>query len=139
MSRTFGKQGPAFATLGRAAAAVCQPLLQTVFTSRGFFGDSGRYARQEAARLRAELARGRPIYLAGIGVSGHNSGVALVEVTSSGVRTVANHEEERYTGIKHYGGFPNHSVAAALADLRAMNVAADVDGWLSTWSYPHYL
>ena len=53
--------------------------------------------------VRAALARGETVYLAGIGAAGlHNSGVALIEVSRAhGPRIICSNEEERFSGKKH--------------------------------------
>ncbi|MCP5003645.1 MAG: hypothetical protein GY941_06775 [Planctomycetes bacterium] len=41
----------------------------------------------------------------------HNSGVSLVEASKkSGIKILANFEEERFAGKKHFAGYPEKSV-----------------------------
>jgi carbamoyltransferase len=87
--------------------------------------------------LRSRLARGESVYLAGVGASGHNSGAALVEVSEKrGISLIANDEEERFTGIKHCGLYPLHSLE--LLKRRLNNIGktpADLHAVLLSWNY----
>jgi len=89
--------------------------------------------------VRAKLARGETVYLAGLGAPGtHNSGLALVEVTQAhGPRLIVNNEEERFSGNKHTTEYPKLSIDAAVATLREMGCdIGDIDAWLTSWDYP---
>jgi carbamoyltransferase len=141
VARTFGSIGPGLGWGSRITAGLTALPVRAVYSAAGFCTPQSSYARTRAAALAERIASGATVYLAGIGVSGHNSGVALVEVNrSTGVRLLCNNEEERYTGIKHYSGFPHLSLVAMLEELRDRGLAgSDVDAWLGTWSYPDYL
>lgn len=105
----------------------------------GFHGLDSAFAQQRLAHIRARLARGETVYLAGIGPSGtHNSGVALVEVTQAGgPRLIVNNEEERFSGHKHSTEYPRLSIDAMVATLRGMGRDVDdIAAWLTTWDYP---
>src|SRR5262245_55743708 len=62
----------------------------------GFHQLGSEFTDARIARVRDKLARGEPVYLAGLGAPGtHNSGLALVEVTQAhGPRLIVNNEEE---------------------------------------------
>lgn len=107
----------------------------------GFHGLDSTFAQQRLAYIRERLARGETIYLAGIGLSGtHNSGVALVEVTSAGPRLIVNNEEERFSGIKHSTEYPALSIDAMVATLRGLGRDLDdIAAWVTTWDYPTLL
>jgi carbamoyltransferase len=141
MSTTFGVFGPRFPRLGRAVRGVSRPVLSSLFRMRDMHPAAGRYAMERLASLRAELAAGRSAYLVGIGASGHNSGVALVEVSpTSGLRVICNEEEERYQGLKHYTGFPEHSVEVLKERLRELGLGPrDVHAFCTTWDYVEFL
>ena len=105
----------------------------------GFHQLGSAFAGTRIARVRAKLARGETVYLAGLGAPGtHNSGVALVEVTqASGPRLILNNEEERFSGNKHTTEYPRASIDAMVATLRGMGRdIGDIDAWLTSWDYP---
>jgi carbamoyltransferase len=104
----------------------------------GFHPLGSEFADRRIDDVRAKLARGETVYLAGIGLPGtHNSGVALVEVTrKSGPRLILNNEEERFSGNKHTTEYPARSIDAMIAALRGVGRdAGDIDAWLTTWDY----
>src|SRR5438105_13842384 len=105
----------------------------------GFHQLGSEFADARIAHVRAKLARGKTVYLAGLGAPGtHNSGLALVEVTQSdGPRLLVNNEEERFSGNKHTTEYPRLSIDAMVATLRGMGRdIADIAAWLTTWDYP---
>ena len=107
--------------------------------SAGFHQLESRLAKERLALARQKLARGETLYLAGLGAPGtHNSGVALVEVTQGGgPRLLFNNEEERFSGNKHTSEYPQKSLDAMAASLRAMGCdVTDVFAWLTSWDYP---
>ena len=62
--------------------------------------------------MRDKLARGETVYVVGMVTSGHNCGIGLIEASAAnGIRLLANDEEERFTGVKHFDGYPEHCVA----------------------------
>jgi carbamoyltransferase len=87
--------------------------------------------------LRTRIARGETVYLAGLGVAGHNSGAALIEVSDeNGIRLISNDEEERFTGIKHCAHYPHHSVESLKQRLALMGkTPADLHALLLSWNY----
>ena len=105
----------------------------------GFHQLGSEFADARIAHVRAKLARGETVYLAGLGAPGtHNSGLALVEVTQArGPRLIVNNEEERFSGNKHTTEYPKLSIDAAVATLREMGRdIGDIDAWLTSWDYP---
>jgi carbamoyltransferase len=64
--------------------------------------------------------------------------VALVEASlRDGLRLLSNDEEERFTGIKHYDGFPSQSVEVFRRRLRHLGLTpADIGAFLTSWNYP---
>jgi len=86
---------------------------------------------------RAKLKRGGSLHVLGIGCAGHNAGAGLVEASKEGgIQVIANHEEERFRGIKHFKQFPSHSIEAACADLRKRGLGVDdLDAVVTTWDY----
>src|SRR6476646_2922428 len=94
----------------------------------GFHQLGSEFADARIAHVRAKLARGETVYLAGLGAPGtHNSGLALVEVTQAdGPRLIVNNEEERLSGNKHTTDYPKLSIDAAVTTLR--EIGRDVGG-----------
>lgn len=105
----------------------------------GFHQLGSPFADARLAAIRAKLARGDTVYLAGLGAPGtHNSGVALVEVTRArGPRLIVNNEEERFSGNKHTTEYPRASIDAMVSALRGLGRDIDdIDAWLTSWDYP---
>lgn len=105
----------------------------------GFHQLGSEFAEARLAHVRAKLARGETVYLAGLGLPGtHNTGVALIEVTqANGPRLILNNEEERFSGNKHTTEYPRLSVDEMVAVLRGLGRGVgDIDAWLTSWDYP---
>lgn len=105
----------------------------------GFHQLGSAFTDARMAAIRAKLARGETVYLAGLGAPGtHNSGVALVEVTQpQGPRLIVNNEEERFSGNKHTTEYPRASIDAMVSALRGIGRdIGDIDAWLTSWDYP---
>jgi carbamoyltransferase len=105
----------------------------------GFHANDSHFTVRRIGELRAKLARGETVYLAGLGLPGtHNSGVALVEVTQAhGPRLIVNNEEERFSGDKHTTQYPRAALDAMHETLRKMGRdITDIDAWLTSWDYP---
>ncbi len=108
----------------------------------GFHANDSRFTAARINVIRAKLARGETVYLAGLGLPGtHNSGAALVEVTQAhGPRLIVNNEEERFSGDKHTTQYPRAALDAMRATLRTRGRdIADIDAWLTSWDYPDLL
>lgn len=80
------------------------------------------------------LNSGETVYLVGVGPAGHNSGVALIEVSQkSGIRLISNDEEERFAAIKHCEEFPKHAFVELEKRLAARGLTpGDVHAFLAT-------
>jgi len=111
VSTRTARIGPRFQLLGTAAFASIHPLLRLAGGLTRMHSPAGAYARERIASMRQKLERGETVYVLGIGPGGHNAGVGLVEASSSrGIRLIANHEEERFRGVKHFQRYPRMSV-----------------------------
>src|SRR3954447_15555114 len=135
-NRRIGARHPKLAEYGFRAA---RWLAAKTFRAAGFHQLGSEFADARIAHIRAKLARGETVYLAGLGAPGtHNSGLALVEVTqANGPRLIVNNEEERFSGNKHTTEYPKLSIDAAVATLRKMGRdIGDIDAWLTSWDYP---
>ncbi len=137
MSRTFGRFGPTHGVLGRLGAAVGYPILSAYAARQSFLTPSSRYARERSVALADKLRRGETAYLLGIGPAGHNSGVALLEVSAeSGVNLIRNNEEERYTGVKNCTDYPEHSLNSLMETAAELGVAPrDIHACVASWDY----
>src|SRR3954454_10828567 len=131
--------GPRHPKLGAAGFRAARWLAAKTMGAAGFHQLGSEFADARIARVRAKLARGETVYLAGLGAPGtHNSGVALVEVTQAhGPRLIVNNEEERFSGNKHTTEYPRQSIDAAVAALRGLGRdVGDIAAWLTTWDFP---
>lgn len=131
--------GPRHPRLGAAGFRVARWLSARAMALAGFHQLGSSFAHERIEQVRAKLARGESVYLAGLGAPGtHNSGVALIEVTQAqGPRLIVNNEEERFSGNKHTTEYPRQSIDAMIATLRGMGRdVGDIDAWLTTWDYP---
>jgi len=135
-NKRIGPKHPKLAAGGYRAA---RWLAAKTFRAAGFHQLGSAFADARIARVRDKLARGKTVYLVGLGAPGtHNSGVALVEVTQAhGPRLILNNEEERFSGNKHTTEYPRASIDAMVASLRGMGRdIGDIDAWLTSWDYP---
>ena len=113
MSAIHGRYGPTHPLLGalRHASRIrcCAAMPRAMGSIRRTASLRANVALDFAEKLRC----GERVYLAGIGPAGHNSGVALVEVSrADGIRLICNNEEERYSGIRHCTTLPEQSLHA---------------------------
>src|SRR3954471_1635940 len=133
------RTGPKHPRLGAAGFHAARWFAARLLAAAGFHQLDSDFASQRIGFVRAQLARGETVYLAGLGPPGtHNSGVALIEVTQAdGPRLIVNNEEERFSGNKHTTEYPRHSIEAMAATLRSMGRdVGDVAAWVTTWDYP---
>jgi carbamoyltransferase len=137
MVTTFGRYGPTHAALGRLSAAASFPAIRAYAACQSFLTASSKYARKRSADLADKLRRGETTWLLGIGPAGHNSGVALVEVSADrGVNLIRNNEEERYSGIKNSTAYPRHSLNALMATAANLGVGpGDIHACVASWDY----
>ena len=137
MSKVFGKYGPAFPRLGKLAHTLMKPLADWLFVVKVVYAENSRYTRKQLAAMTDKLSRGETVYLVGTCPSGHNSGVALIEVSAEhGIRLLSNDEEERFVGIKHFGGYPHESVEALKKRMADLGITPrDIHAWVASWDY----
>lgn len=96
------------------------PLLR----EHGIVAEHSEEAERKAQEFRLRLASGERLLLVGLNI-GHNAGLALIEASATeGIVVHANFEEERFTAIKHFAGYPAHSVRALLELLRRLGRSA---------------
>lgn len=134
--------GPKYPRLGRFCFRATRRVTTWLMALAGFHANDSSFTSKRISAIRAKLARGETVYLAGLGLPGtHNSGVALVEVTQArGPRLIVNNEEERFSGDKHTTQYPRAALDAMRGTLRAMGRdIVDIDAWLTSWDYPDLL
>ncbi len=111
---------PTHPRLGKFVYKTSLPVLEKLLPAVGWYRENHPYTKQQAANFRTRLEKGEPIFLAGFHSGSHNAGLALVKVTQkNGVELLANNEEERFQGIKHYDRFPVHSLETLIHQLSA--------------------
>ncbi len=120
--------------LSRATYRLVLPLLEAFCARRNIFRVSSQFAKERLAILRAKLERGETLYLGGINASGgHNTGVALIEVSREhGPKIICNNEEERFSGERYTFKFPEHSIDDLKATMGRLGIGPEnIDGWFS--------
>ncbi len=132
--------GPLHPRLGRAAFRLVLPLLERIYARHRIYRLGSAFAAERLSAVRAEIARGATVYLAGISPGGqHNSGIALVEASRDGIRLICNHEEERFSGKKHTAEFPRHALQALVKSADRLGIKPGrISAWLGTWDYPAF-
>jgi carbamoyltransferase len=137
MAVIHGRYGPTHPWFGALAERVARPLVRAYAARHDFHVPDSTFARERGAALTDKLRRGERAYLAGIGPAGHNSGVALVEVSrADGIRLICNNEEERYSGIRHCTAWPEQSLHAALTMLDEAGVEpGQIHAFVASWDY----
>jgi carbamoyltransferase len=137
MSTVFGEYGPKLRLIPRLVQRVVDMAYSRWAERRSFYRPQSRYARQKGEEFRARLGRGEVLHLLGIGPFGHNTGVALVRVsTRDGIEILANNEEERFSGEKHTNKFPIHAIEETRRILRSNGVGPeDIFCALASWDY----
>jgi carbamoyltransferase len=131
----FGRRGPRYPRFAKWSSRAVLPLLNRAYTHVGLYHLDSKFGCSRLRALEESIGSGREAYVVGIGSGFHNSGVALVRVTSRGtVELICNEEEERYTAVKHCTAYPEHSVDALKRrmldlDLEPDDLAACVSNW----------
>ena len=129
--------GPRNPMLGRLAGQLWKPLAARRYAKAGMFSADSATASKIFDGIRQRVHSGETCYIVGMGTSGHNAGVSLVQVSqSSGIQLLSNDEEERFTGIKHYIDYPEHAIDELHRRLKSRAVQpAQVAAWATTWDY----
>ncbi len=114
-----------------------RPVFRARFRWRRVYAPECAETQQSINALREKLARGETAYLVGIGPAGHNSGVALIEVSAAdGMRLISNDEEERFSGIKHDARFPESAIAMLRSRLNERGLTyRDLHAVVTSWDY----
>lgn len=133
----YGRRGPKHPRLAELGSRAIFPVLDRYISRGGLVSFDSKPARSRLAQLEQAIGEGRETYVLGLGVGFHNSGAALVRVSSQGaVELVCNEEEERYTAVKHCTGYPEHSIEAVKRHMEELGVRPeDLAACVSSWDY----
>ncbi len=133
----FGRYGPTHPHLGAVAERIARPLLRAYAARYNFHTPDSAFARERGASFAEKLRRGERVYLAGIGPAGHNSGVALVEVSrDDGIRLICNNEEERYSAVRHCTTYPEQSLHAMQTTMAEVGIdLSQIHAFVASWDY----
>jgi carbamoyltransferase len=119
MSRVFGIRHPRLPALGALGQRASLPLIRAASRRWHLHAPDGDFARERGAALQDKLRRGEPVYLLGLTTASHNAGAALVRASSEqGLELLCNHEEERFSGVKHDASYPQGALEALRQTLR---------------------
>lgn len=114
---------------------------RALFRLKEVYSPDSKEAERSISALRQKLANGETTYLVGIGPAGHNSGVALIEVSAAhGMRLISNDEEERFSGVKHDASFPQSAIDMLRWRLDELGLThRDIHAIVTTWDYTSML
>ncbi|GAB7333979.1 hypothetical protein MBLNU13_g06083t1 [Cladosporium sp. NU13] len=126
------------ATLGRLASEAWKPIAVRKFAKKGMFCADSPNANAIINNVRERVRSGETCYIVGLGISGHNAGASLVEVSKTGgTQLLSNDEEERFNGVKHFEEYPEMAIDELRRRLKARNVKPQqVAAWATSWDYP---
>lgn len=133
----FGRWGPKRPRFARGGTRLYRSLLNFRLSRKGVVEFDSEEGRSRLGRLERAVAEGRESYLLGFGVGFHNSGAALVRVSSEGkLELICNEEEERYVAEKHCSAYPEHAVAAVRRRMTDCGVdPADLTACVGSWEF----
>jgi carbamoyltransferase len=137
MATGFGRSGPTHPRLGAADARIARPLLTRCAGHHQFCGPYSACAHERGVGFVNRLRRGETPYLLGISPSGHDNGVALIEVSQdAGVNLICNNEAERYHGVPHCSDYPRQSLDALQALMHSRGISPrEIHACLASWDY----
>ncbi len=91
----------------------------------GIVSEDSAETQQKAREFSQRLATGEALLLIGLNI-GHNAGISLLEASRArGIVVHANFEEERFSAVKHFAGYPEHSIGALRSLLRKIGRTTD--------------
>ena len=137
MSTVFGYYGPRSKRLGKFIEKLATFTFTLIGNRTKLYRPNSSAAKTIARDFQTKLNKGKTLYIMGIGPSGHNTGIALIEASlSHGIRLLSNHEEERFTGKKHCADFPNLSIEVTKQQLSSLNLTIDdIHCIVASWDY----
>lgn len=137
LNGVFGRWGPRHPRLAEWGSRAVLPVMYGILSRGSMYRLDSDYGRSRLAALKQAIHDGREAYVLGINAGGHNTGAALVRVSSRGtVELICNDEEERYTAVKHYAEYPEQSLEAVRQRMQALGLAPeDLAACVSSWDY----
>ncbi|MFT5355023.1 MAG: carbamoyltransferase [Polyangiales bacterium] len=128
---------PLRARLGNGVKRLSERALRPWLRRRGIESPGELRSSPLAGDLRRRLEAGETLYILGVTTGTHNAGLALLEASvEHGIRLLANHEEERFSGVKHDHGFPSHCAKAMQRTLRERGKSArDICAFVGSFDY----
>ncbi len=137
MAKRSGMTGPHWPRFGKLCGWLLKKVNQACFSLRNVHQWDAPQSHVVRERAQAKLARGEDLLIAGLGVAGHNAGASLIRVSHQrGIELLGSDEEERFTGLKHYGEFPQLSLQCLAERLAKLGrTAEDIDAWGLSWDY----
>ncbi len=132
------RTGPRWPRVGQWTRKLAERFSERNHRRSGIYRPASAEMQQLQEGLRHRLSRGETLYFVGLGAAGHNAGVGLIEVSrQGGLRLLGNDEEERFTGIKHFAGYPQHALEVLRQRLAGVGrTPDDVAAWCLSWDYP---
>ncbi|WP_163711795.1 carbamoyltransferase C-terminal domain-containing protein [Mangrovibacterium lignilyticum] len=128
---------PLHSNAGKLIEAITYFIAKSVGKVLKFYTADSVYCRKMGKLFAEKIQNGETLYLLGIIPSGHNAAAALIEVSSAkGINVLCNNEEERYSGIKNDGHFPEHSLNDILKKMATMGLSPkDIFLVVASWDY----
>lgn len=129
--------GPRNPILGRLVGQLWKPLAARRYAKAGMFSAESAMGAKVCDGIRQRVRSGETCYIVGLGISGHNAGASLVQVSQSGgVQLLSNDEEERFTAVKHYQDYPEQSIDELHRRLQSLGVRpTQIVAWAASWDY----
>jgi carbamoyltransferase len=133
----FGRWGPRHPRLAEWGSRTAQTALSKLFSRAGLHPFESKLGSSRIAGLEQAIRAGREAYVLGISFGGHDTGAALVRISSQGtVELICNEEEERYTAVKHCTAYPQHSIEAIKDHMHELGLGVDdLAACVSNWNY----
>ncbi|HEY2252795.1 MAG TPA: hypothetical protein VGH74_17100, partial [Planctomycetaceae bacterium] len=137
MSTICGRIGPAFPRLGQLVYAASRAWYRAKYARNHLYDPDSPFALERIESMRNRISRGEEVYLAGLGVAGHNSGAALLKVSAhDGILLLSNDEEERFSAVKHHATYPTQSLDCLTQRLAGLGLTPrDLHAVLLSWNY----
>jgi carbamoyltransferase len=124
-------------TLGRLASNAWRPIAARKFAKAGMFAADSTNGNAIIENVRMRVRSGETCYLVGLGISGHNAGASLVQVSKAeGIQLLSNDEEERFNGVKHFEDYPEMAIVELRRRLKSRGIKpAQVAAWYVNEGY----
>ncbi len=133
----IGRYRPSHPIAGKLTEAITLFITKIIGKALKFYTADSNYYQKMGKLFTEKIENGETLYLLGIIPSGHNSAAALVEVSEAkGINVLCNNEEERYTGIKNDGNFPENSLKDIIRKMDEMELSPqDIFLVVASWDY----